>query len=178
MKRTMTHSRPFRSGRASTAFLMVFALVACLLFAVPGEALAAPSKPTWVETKIVSWKIVRNKNVTSQNDSGYYAVEVKIRHRNTSTDKIIKSFYDKVGTVTVKTSITQLTGALRSTKVNRVSMDPGQSFDLLYTLPLTSRDGGNTHWSIINSELGKKIESKSNKVTKWTYDLKVKWEGI
>ena len=169
MKQTMQRIMAVRA-RAIAPILMLLVLAGGMF--LPGADARAADKPKWLGTKIVEWKLVRNEKVKGLHQLGYYNFYVKIRHTNNSSDRVVTALYDKKGTFTIITDTAKATLPLRSTKLNRVSLDPGQSYNLFYTLPITKFEPGT-----LPSQGNGSLKSNKKRI-KWSYDLKVKSEKI
>jgi len=151
-------------------------LLAVFAFMSAGEAQA---KPEWLGVKIKSWSIRKVGDDPSK--PGYYSLQLKITHTNNNDDRVITSIYDKTGKMTLKKDFVyanKKTTAvavvnLKSTKVNKVDLTPGESTTLTYDLPITQCDNGlkgvGWSWSEANALLG----SGGWKLT-WSYDCQVK----
>lgn len=164
-------------ARAIAFTLMLLVLAGGML--LPVTDAAAADKPKWLQTKIASWSIKKSGKVKNSNAAGYCEIHVSINHKNTSSDRIVTALYDKTGSFTLSVLMgiavrDNVTATLRSTRVNRVSLDPGQSITLKYMLLINKREANASAWSYINDGLLK----RGPKIARWSYDVKVKSKGI
>lgn len=168
-----THSKTGAvSRRALTAFFMLLVLAGGLFLSA--EAALAADKPKWVEVKLVSLAIGKNPQVKKLDEPGYLCLEVKIKHTNNSSNKTITALYDKTGMFTLE-CYDGVFAELKSTKVNRVTLDPKQSITLSYSIPITRKTARPERWWQVNDDIQKRFK----KITvKYVYDLKVKSQGI
>ena len=61
---------------------------------------------------------------------------VEVLHANNITDRVVTAFYDKKGLTEIAGGLIHVRAPLSSTKVNRVSLDPEQSYKLTYASPV------------------------------------------
>ena len=153
-------------------FFVTFALLTA--FMLPAGNVFAAETPKWLGTKIVEWKLL--KSGKSMGDMGAMNLFVKIRHTNNSKDRVITAFYDKKGYFEIEGDSVEVRARLQSSKVNRVNVDPGESFNLTYTLPITECLNNFNDISAMNHRLSGSI--KYFKIRKWGYTVGVKSEGI
>jgi len=149
-------------------------LLVVFAFMSADEAQAA-KKPSWVKTSVAKWSVTKNPKQTDLNKPGYWIVNVSIKHTNNSKDQVITTFYDKSGTLTVNCEGASGIAEIKSTKVNRASVDPGSSYTLSYSFPIT-KFSGNYEPGTINSRI-RDNNPKGLKLN-WSYDVAIKSEGI
>jgi hypothetical protein len=152
---------------------VLFAMMATT-FILPAEDAWAAKRPQWVSTKLTKWYIKKNEEQTNDSKAGYAVLYIEMEHTNNSTDKIITRLYDKSGSFTVSYLGRKEIMPLKSVKVNRVYIEPGQKHTLFYSIPFKQPLSG--YWSITNKNLLSKQVKKV--ITTFTYDVAVKWEGI
>ncbi|MDL2268100.1 hypothetical protein LJC46_09000 [Desulfovibrio sp. OttesenSCG-928-G15] len=164
--------------RGLISILMLLVLAGGML--LPATNTEAANKPKWLHTKILKWSIKKNAKATDNSKGGYYELHLEIRHTNTSADKVVTTLYDKTGSFILSGGVevgstlrAEVSAPLRSTKVNRVSLDPGQGITLTYTLSI-NKNHSTEWWRKINEAISQKLF----KIKSWTYDLKVKSREI
>lgn len=163
-------------------FIFVIALLICSLgFAFTGienASAATAQNPKWVKIYMVKPLHVR---VTKQGAE----VKVRIKYVNNSTDKVITRIYDKTLKLNYGYRIDGINGRgavygsrlwtnHRSTKVNRVQIDPGQSITLHYWVKL----GNKRNEYDIGSMKKFTVDNAIFKSLKWSHSYKIKYEGI
>ena len=165
--------------------IFVIALLICSLgFAFTGienASAATAQKPKWVKIYMLKPLHVR---VTKQGPE----VKVRIKYVNNSTDKVITRIYDKTLKLNYGYRIDGINGRgsvyaeggsrlwtnHRSTKVNRVRIDPGQSYILHYWVKL----GNKRNQYGIGSMKKFTVDKALYKSLKWSHSYKIKYEGI
>jgi hypothetical protein len=146
-------------------FVLAVMLLAVCALVFGGEAAA---KPSWLKTTWSSKIVVTGKDKTK---GDYLSVRISIKHTNNG-DEIITSFFNKtlkmVSTVKDYTSKGEYT--LKSTKVNKAEVYPGQSYTLSYDIPLngliqTRSSGNRSGWQYTNEDMLRKDYSDAKKLT-------------
>jgi hypothetical protein len=160
------------SRRVFVLLCMLFAMMATTLV-LPEDAWAAAKRPKWVSTKVVKWQVQKSKTIP-YNKPGHVILSVEIQHKNNSTDKVITRIYDKLLSITLNDS-SGSQAAIKSNKVNKVSVEPGQTCTLRYPMPVMLQKKG-SNWSVVNKNL--LGNAKSLKMNNLYYDFAVKAEGI
>ena len=165
--------------------IFVIALLICSLgFAFTGienASAATAQNPKWVKIYMLKPLHVR---MTKQ---GRPEVKVRIKYVNNSTDKVITRIYDKTLKLNYGYRIDGINdGAVytvggsrlwtnhRSTKVNRVQIDPGQSCILYYWVKLGNKRSEYSIASMKNFT----VDNALFKSLKWSHSYKIKYEGI
>ena len=101
--------------------------------------------------------------------SDYYSLKIVVEHINKSDNDIITAIFDKklIFSAVFNAGYTagECTAVLRSTKVSKVEIYPGQSVKLAYQIRLDTFIK-NVNWVPINSYIGKKGLKNLNKVIK------------
>ena len=126
-------------------FTVTALVLAVFVVVFAGEALAA-TRPSWVGW---SWnvKLVKNPNVKNvqMSSADYWALEIKVTHKNNSSNRDITAFYDKTLTfsATMSSNLTFVSQrgkavkyTMKSTRVNNVNVWPGRSYTLTYWMPV------------------------------------------
>lgn len=155
-------------ARAIAPILMLL-LLAGGMFLPAGDAWGAQGHA--VATKLVEWKLVRNEKVKDIAQPGYYSLFVRMNHTNSTNSLVVKTIHNKRGSFTITAGSSKITVPLKSVKVNRVSLDPGQSIKLHYTLPIT--DYGVLSPKLVNIDL-----KNRKKAIKYTYSVYSKLEKL
>jgi hypothetical protein len=155
----------FVSGALLIALLAVFTVM------ISGGAADAGGKPAWLKT---SWTCSLVQTGKDSNKSDYYSIKISVNHTNENSDeRVIKSIYKKsvafsatLGKILwVKQSGKAVKYTLTSEKVNDVDIWPGNSYSLVYYIPVnklispggtySSNLGGQSpaDWYHVNSQL-------------------------
>jgi hypothetical protein len=139
-------------------------LTGLLLFVLlgAGDALA---KPQWLKCSFTPSIAITGKN---PNAHDYYSLKIVVRHANKSEDKIVKAIFDKkleFSAVFNAGNKNECEVVLKSTKVNKMELYPGQTIKLTYIVPLSKLKGMKyVNWAMVNNIISGNGLRKINRV--------------
>lgn len=123
-------------------FTALCASLIAAVFLLGGTVSDAQANPTFVKWKWVKYSVQTDKRFP-KNDYRHTVIRVVIRYTNVSNDKIVTAFFKKATSLTAWIdNKSPFSAYAASTKVNKVELYPGQSYDLAYFLPVTK-----AHWN-------------------------------
>ena len=161
-----------------------FSIILLTAFCTFSFAQDAFSAPKWI--KVTYSKPTLQVIGKDKNNSGYLALKVSVTHKNNSKKgEVIKAIFDKTlqvsytlgpGRYTSLSNTVNVTSRVKSNKVNKVEIYPGQKFTLYYLVPIDKKG------SIGKSSLNDQIISdyKAGRVNdifknrKYAYEFQVK----
>ena len=149
-------------GRSKIALKALFLFIFALL-SLSAEEVAA--NPKWLPVDCTPYIVVTGKNPQA---SDYYSLKIVVEHNNKSDNEIITAIFDKklifsaVFNGGYGASV-ECQAVIRSTKVNKVEIYPGQSVKLAYQIRLDAFIK-NVNWIHINHNIGQKGLKDINKV--------------
>ena len=159
--------------KRSLSVVLLFAALLC----VSAPALAYPK---WVGVK-GKWSIVRNESQKDPNAKDYKKIKVSVTYTNNSKDKIVTAIFNKTlgmsATLNIYTDSfhyftdTATTKAnIKSTKVSKMELYPGQSTSMYYLFPINIPSSAMNY---LNSYGIARWD-----INKWWHDFQVSSKGI
>lgn len=150
-------------GKSKIALKALFLFIFAFLF-LSAEEVAA--RPQWLKVDCTPYIVVTGKNPQA---SDYYSLKIVVEHINKSDNEIITAIFDKKlifsALFNAGYSTSECTAVLRSTKVSKVEIYPGQSVKLAYQIRLDTFIK-NVNWVPVNSYIARKGLKTMNKVIK------------
>ena len=160
--------------------LWTFLLLIGLVLFLGGKAEA---KPTWIKSTISAPKVVKTGD--NINYGNYYSLKFSVKHTNNHPDgKIVTAIFDKTlklwdAECSIKYTVSKINYTLRSSRVNKMELYPGQSYSLAYSIPLDKLFKNVSNWKDLNKNIntfkwsGKKKMSNGKMGFTWSYDYQV-----
>ena len=157
--------------KRSLSVVLLFAALLCL-------SAPAMARPNWIGIK-GKYSIVRNEKQKNPRAKDYKQIRFSVTYTNNSSDKIVTAIFNKTLSVSCTAfykwlvyndSAGTIKASIKSTRVSKMELYPGQSTSMYYLLPINIQNAD--HLSHFNKDGG------SIKDIKWSHDFQVSSKGI